>query len=95
MSCELYNVLTDNSILSGTGPCCRYEGGCPQTAEECKWGPMLRQIARNMALEDTDEDLEQDKILADLKAKDEFNTAVKQLHEESAINSLISISRVN
>lgn len=95
MSCELYNILTDNSLLSGTGPSCRYEKDCPQTSRKCKWGPVLRNIARNMALEDTAEDLEHDVILSELEAKVKHEAVFQDLRLESQINSLISISRAN
>lgn len=95
MSCELYNVLTDNSIIAGTGPSCKHEKGCPQVATQCKWGPMLRNIARNMAILDTAEDLEHDAIVAELEAKKGFETEVRNIKEEGQSNALISISRVN
>ena len=70
MSCEVYNNLTDYCLLRITAePTCRHEEGCLKTTDSCKWGPMFRAIARNMAIEDTPEDLEQDKALAELEAQ--------------------------
>ncbi|HKC04324.1 MAG TPA: hypothetical protein VKC54_00410 [Patescibacteria group bacterium] len=95
MSCEIYNNLTDNSLLSGTGPSCQYEKGCPKTPDNCKWAPLLRQAAHNMALLDTNEDLAQDKVLAELEEKAKHETLAEDAKLEDQIKSLVSISRVN
>jgi len=70
MACEIYDTLTDYSILQPAAePVCRYDEVCPKTEMLCKWRRLLIAVDRNMAIEDTDEDREQNRALAMLEAK--------------------------
>lgn len=71
MACEIYNALNDFSLLHvNREPSCRYEPDCSKTNERCVFGRLIIQEdikSRKRAI--TPEDIEQDRILAELEAQ--------------------------
>lgn len=74
MSCELYDNFIKYSLLAGVSDECVFEAGCPKAVEDCKVGKVLIDVDKESKMNaETPEDLEQDRVLAELEAKAKFN----------------------
>ena len=99
MSCEIYDRLTESSLLDDTGQTeCEYEPDCEKTCEDCIHGQIIKradELSREAAA--TPEDHLQEAELAKLEAQRAAEEPVtpESIEYHSIKNSLISIARIN